>query len=330
MPYLPEALDSIMNQTLTNLEILCINDGSTDETAEVLEQYATRDKRFRVVHNETNLKLITTLNKGVQLSKGEYFARMDADDVSLPNRLEIQFDFLQNNPNVNIVSTSKYIITEKNEVLAENITRNSLPETSLFVSFLYRPIGHAELMGKTSIFKENPFKQESHTVHTEDYELWTRLLRKGYKLANLKDPLYKFRINSQSVSHKFTNVQDDNFVSSANIHFNTYFNDTLDLEITRVVANRLLPSTSLKDWLKGVKTIKQLKKHFSGLSETIEARKEIKTIYQTHILDVCFQSLKRCSVKVKFFAFLELLKNLNIFINPPVRKYIKEKIIIRK
>lgn len=325
MPYLPEAIESIMNQNYQNLEILCINDGSTDETGEVLDKYASQDRRIKVIHNKTNLKLITTLNKGVQLASGQYIARMDADDISLPTRLEKQLKYLEKHKHVDIVSTNKYMISEKNHILTKSLTRNTLPETSLFVSFLYRPIGHPELLGKASVFKDNPFKKEKHTLHTEDYELWTRLLRKGYQMSNLKEPLYKFRVNQSSVSRKYTGLQDENFITSANIHYNTFFKDNIKLDVTRVIVNRLIPKIHTKTWLQGIKKIKELRIHFSRLTENKVVKKEIKTVYQTHLLDVCIQTIKRCSIKIKVLAVYTVLLNTSIFFNPSVLVYIKSK-----
>lgn len=325
MPYLPEALESIMSQTLKNIEILCINDGSTDKTGETLDQYALKDNRIKVEHNKTNLQLISTLNKGVKLAKGDYLARMDADDISLPTRLEKQLKYLEKHKHVDIVSTNKYMISEQNYILTKSLTRNTLPETSLFVSFLYRPIGHPELLGKTSVFKDNPFKKEKHTLHTEDYELWTRLLRKGYQMSNLKEPLYKFRVNQSSVSRKYTGLQDENFVTSANIHYNTFFKDNIKLDVTRVIVNRLIPNIHTKTWLQGIKKIKELRIHFSRLTENKEVKKEIKTVYQTHLLDVCIQSIKHCSFKIKALAVYTVLLNAFIFFNPSVLAYIKSK-----
>mgnify|MGYP001807244913 CR=1 FL=1 len=112
MPYLREALESIIHQTYTNLEILCINDGSTDETGTVLEEYAATDKRITVIHNETNIKLIRSLNKGIDLSTGEFLARMDSDDVSSPDRIEKELDCLLENEMVDELGCSIDLIKE--------------------------------------------------------------------------------------------------------------------------------------------------------------------------------------------------------------------------
>src|SRR3712207_3671984 len=96
--YLREAVDRILGQTFTDLEFLVVSDGSTDGSAEILRSYA--DPRLRVVENERNLKLIASLNRGLELARGEYVARMDADDVSLPDRLAKQVAYLEARPEV--------------------------------------------------------------------------------------------------------------------------------------------------------------------------------------------------------------------------------------
>ena len=98
--YLREAIDSILNQTFKDFEFLIINDGSTDLSVEIIESYA--DKRISLAHNGQNLGLITTLNRGFDLACGEYIARMDCDDISLPDRLEKQVVFMDNHPEIGI------------------------------------------------------------------------------------------------------------------------------------------------------------------------------------------------------------------------------------
>ena len=106
--YVEDALTSIMRQTYTNLEIIVINDCSTDNTLSILENIALRDSRIKVISNSSNLKLIDTLNKGVEICSGEYIARMDADDISFPDRIERQVAFLEEKKDYDIVSTQFY------------------------------------------------------------------------------------------------------------------------------------------------------------------------------------------------------------------------------
>ena len=92
--YIYAAIDSILQQTYTNFELIVINDASTDHTEEIILSFS--DKRIRYIKNEQNLKLIKTLNKGIALANGKYIARMDADDISMPNRFQIEYEFMEN------------------------------------------------------------------------------------------------------------------------------------------------------------------------------------------------------------------------------------------
>ncbi len=101
--YLKEAIESILNQTFTDFEFLIINDGSIDKSEKVIKSYS--DKRIRYYKNSKNLGLAASLNKGVGLSKAKYLARMDGDDVSYPNRLEKQVNFMDVNPEIDVCGT---------------------------------------------------------------------------------------------------------------------------------------------------------------------------------------------------------------------------------
>lgn len=328
MPFLTEALESIINQSYTNLEILCINDGSTDTTGEVLEKYAKNDDRIKVIHNEQNIKLIQTLNKGIDLAKGDYIARMDADDISMPNRIEVELKFMQEHPEIDILSTGSYNINEEGKIISKKIPRAHGSLACLYASFFYVPIGHPELLIKTSVLKNNKFLFEPHVLHTEDYELWARLLRKGYNLCNIDDVLLCFRINSQSVSRKYTKIQDENFVECAKRHYSEYLKFEYSSEIVSVLTNRLSNETRFVDFKKAIKIMRIFKINFikrENITEIIII-KEIEVVYKTHLFDVCIQAIKKAGLKTKLFAFYVLILNVNIFFNKQYYNFFKEKI----
>ena len=108
--YLAEAINSILNQTFTNYELLIINDGSTDKSEEIILKYS--DKRIRYIKNDKNIRLVATLNKGIELAKGKYIARMDADDISVPTRLEKQITLLENNEDIGVCGSFLYVFGE--------------------------------------------------------------------------------------------------------------------------------------------------------------------------------------------------------------------------
>ena len=112
--YLEEAIESVRNQTFKNWELIIINDCSTDSTAEILAGFASKDERIKVHPNEVNLKLPKSLNKAISLSTGKYIARMDADDICLPDRFEKQYKFMEENPDISLSSCR--FMTVKNGV----------------------------------------------------------------------------------------------------------------------------------------------------------------------------------------------------------------------
>lgn len=329
MPYLQEALESIINQTYTNLEILCINDGSTDETGDVLEKYALQDNRIIVVHNKENIKLIRTLNKGIELANGEYIARMDADDIATLNRIEVELNYMLLNPTVDIVSCGSWIISGSGKIISKKIPRKSSAVACFFASFFYVPIGHPELLIKTSVLKNNHYLNEPHVLHTEDYELWSRLLLKGYNLQNISDLLHYFRINSQSVSRKFTEIQDNNFIECVRQHYIKYTNINHSVEIVRVLANRIDKNTTFFNFKKGLKEMQHFKIFFIKKENVIDKMilKEIQVVFYTHLFDICFQVIKKCSFLNKLYSVWILLINIHGIFYKGVITYLKNKII---
>lgn len=328
MPFLTEALDSIINQTYKNLEILCINDGSTDNTGDILEDYASKDARIKVIHNEVNLKLIRSLNKGIDLASGSYIARMDSDDISALNRIELELEYLEKNPGIDIVSTGSNNMTEEGVIFSQNIPRQFSSKACFFASFFFVPIGHPELLIRTEVLKENKFLFEEHVLHTEDYELWSRLLRKGYSLTNIPDCLHDFRINSQSVSRKFTAIQDENFVECAKRHYQEFTGENLSTDVARIMVNRINNSININDLKTAISKIHHLKLDFIS-KENIKDKsilEEINVVYKTHLFDIFVQSFKKSGFKIKLFALFQVLLNSSMFFNSSVRIYIKTKI----
>lgn len=329
MPFLVEALESIINQTYSNLEILCINDGSSDETGAVLDKYALLDKRIKVIHNDTNIKLIKSLNKGIELAKGEFIARMDADDISELNRIEVELNYMLLNPSIDIISCGLWVISESGKVITEIIPRQHTNMACFFASFFYVPIGHPELLVKAKVFKDNHFLEEKMALHTEDYELWSRLLRKGYNLQNMDILLHKFRINSQSVSRKYTEIQDSNFVECVRKHYFEYTGKLYSTEVVRVIVNRINKDLSFLDFKFGLQEMNNFKDFFvnrENISINKQSKLEIQIVYYTQLFDICFQVIKRASLRNKLFGFWTLLINIKMFFYKGVLTYLKKKI----
>jgi glycosyltransferase involved in cell wall biosynthesis len=328
MPFLVEALESIINQTYSNLEILCINDGSSDETGAILEKYALQDKRIRVIHNETNIKLIKTLNKGIELAQGEFIARMDADDISELNRIEIELNFFTLNPHIDIVGTGYTMFTEAGKYISKTYPRQLGSRACFFASFFYVPIGHAEILAKSYVLKDNPFLNQDYAIHTEDYELWTRMLRGGYCLNNINEILYNIRINSQSVSRKYTLIQDENFVECAKRHYFEYTQQYLPVEVVKVFVNRIDKMVTIDDFKKGLNEMDYFLPYFLSKENINDSKtkNEILVVFYTHLFDICFQVIKRAAPKIKLYAVFTLFSNIQMIFYKDVLIYLKNKI----
>ncbi len=203
--YLTEAIDSILNQSFTDFELLIINDGSTDKSEEIILSYS--DKRIKYVKNETNLKLIATLNKGFALSTGKYIVRSDADDINYLNRLEMQFQSMEQNPNIVLLGTSFETFGTD---ISSTVTRYAADHNTICLKHFYQiHLSHGTSIFRTETIRKHNLRFDSSYEHAEDYELWTRIAQVG-RLANLPQVLYKVRHHNQKVSHLYAEIQKQN------------------------------------------------------------------------------------------------------------------------
>lgn len=200
--YVEQAIRSIMNQTYKNLEILIADDCSKDSSFEILQKLAKEDSRVQLIRNEKNLKLAKSLNKLIKLAKGKYVARMDSDDIALPERIEKQVKFLEQNPGIDFCGTNAIWINEHNRKLGNSI----VPITNSDCKYFFRygnPFIHPSVMLKISVLKENLYSESFK--YAQDYELWGRLLFKLHIIGcNIPDRLMLYRISSiqSSSSHR--------------------------------------------------------------------------------------------------------------------------------
>lgn len=133
--YLKEAIESIIEQTYKKLEIIVINDGSTDNTLSILKEYTRMDSRLKIINQTSNQGLVSSLNLGIGKATGDYIARMDADDVSILNRIERQINFLQLNPDIDAVSCGFYYIKTNQKHSVSVKPKGTLPLSLKFISF---------------------------------------------------------------------------------------------------------------------------------------------------------------------------------------------------
>jgi len=198
--YLAEAIESILDQTFKNFEFLIVNDGSTDNSVSIIEDFAKKDERIRLINNKKNKGIVGALNTGLEDAKGEYIARMDSDDISVPERLEKQVKFMDDNPEVGICGSWIKLFGK-----ADNIVKNPVNHDDIMCNLLfYNAIAHPSVIIRSELFKKNNLKY-SNFSHAEDFELWTRC---GFlfKLHNIPEILLKYRISSQNVTSQKKDV----------------------------------------------------------------------------------------------------------------------------
>jgi len=196
--YLRQAIDSILTQTFLDFEFLIINDGSTDKSLEIIESY--NDARIRLIDNGKNIGLIASLNKGIAAARGKYIARMDADDISLPSRLEEQYNFLEANTDIALCGSWAEIIDERGDVCGQ-YTYPPLDNRAIKkLLFWHNPFIHPTVMIRRDVFCEiSPYRASFKYI--EDYELWSRVLSK-FAGANIDKFLIKYRRHSGSITRQ--------------------------------------------------------------------------------------------------------------------------------
>lgn len=200
--FLREAIDSILAQTFTDFEFLIINDGSTDATEAIIHSYT--DPRIRYVKNEQNLRLIATLNKGLDLCRGKYIARMDADDIALPNRMEQQFRFMEQHPCVGLCGS--WI-----ESLDVGQTRTvGFRETHSEVLLEFMMANH---FNHPTAFIRKEVLDDHHIVypgflHAEDYAMWMNIISVS-EVHILPQVLLRYRLHASSVCATNKPFQDE-------------------------------------------------------------------------------------------------------------------------
>jgi glycosyltransferase involved in cell wall biosynthesis len=318
MPFLEEALASIQNQTYGRLEILCIDDGSSDGTLNFLKEKERKDPRIRVLQNTRNLGLIETLNKGIREANGTYIARMDADDIALPERITKQMHFLESN-NLDLVGSLVKTINEEGDTIPDCFSRNSSSEETVLASFLFTPIIHPTMFAKKAILEDNLYAKIPKALHTEDYELWSRLIQKGYRLANHPETLLLFRSNLASVSHKFAHVQQTNFAQCARDHYNTYFKRNVPSSVYSIVVNRFETLTH-SDFKRAFQII-------NTLPGTIGKFQHEPEFVKQHKMNILVSVIRKGSAYLRVKATLMLLR---VLVYKESRTYFFQKFNSRK
>jgi glycosyltransferase involved in cell wall biosynthesis len=302
--FVAEAIESILNQSYTNFEFIIINDGSEDLTENIILSY--KDNRILYVKNEINIKLIKTLNKGIDLAKGEYIARMDADDISLPYRLKVQMDQI-NEHKCNIVSSSYISINEYSNKTGYHLGINADQNDLKFISMFFCPISHPTVLIEKNTLKKYYYKDDGNFTHMEDYELWSRILKDNIKIKVTNKPLLFYRRSESNITelHKGESLLKHIKLAKQNqIEFlNEFLSDNVIFYF--ISPNSINSSIVLKSVYKEIICAK---------NKFIKNQFKLKYATLTWLDYRILTSIVKCKISIKQKIFFLILKP-NIFLN---------------
>ena len=225
--YLTDAIKSVLAQTYPYWELLLIDDGSTDNSFKIAQEFAVKDNRIRVISDGLNKKLPARLNQIINEAKYDYIARMDADDVMHPQRLEKQLQFLEKNKHYDLVSSGLISIDSQNKVKGFRCVSQLYDEFSK--PSLSYPVVHPSVMARKSWYLRNQYSERY--PRAEDFELWTRsIINNDFRMAVLPDLLLYYREEGNLSIVKIINSYND----TKKIYSKYHSKNALDKEILKL------------------------------------------------------------------------------------------------
>lgn len=276
--YLCEALNSLLEQTLQDFELVIVDDGSTDETSLILDAYEKKDKRIFIIRNEQNLGVAASLNRGLQICRAPLVARADADDVFMPERLAKQLTYINQNPNVGVVGSAYQEIDENGQTLkdCEVVTEDRHLKFKLLFGCIY--IHPTTIFRRDLVLNAGGYDEKNFGRGPEDYDLWARLLSRT-RFGNINEPLVKYRVYSNSVIGKFDNKRWRQYFSVTSRLFSTYAGRALSIE--EAMAAAMLHGWAAKMNKQSITTGIDLLHEVRNIARNREAQDTFKLFEQT-------------------------------------------------
>lgn len=258
--WLRESIESILNQTWSNLHFyITLDDPNNINLQNILKEYAALDSRISVFQNNKNMGLVKSLNKLLDLTSETYIARMDADDISIPYRIEREFAFLKNN-NLDFVMSGINLLSEEGE-LAPGRSLPDLDTKSLEEIQKYTNVSiHPTWLLKAEVYEN--LRGYRDIDYCEDLDFVLRAIQHGYKIGRMSEPLLNYRFRDSSISHS------NAFIQSNNTHLlQNYYSKGLDLELNNITS--LLKSSSEHNSASDYRKSTSAKKNMSIFTESL-------------------------------------------------------------
>ncbi|MFZ4798570.1 MAG: glycosyltransferase family 2 protein [Bacteroidia bacterium] len=326
--FLDDAMQCIINQTYSNLEIVLVNDGSTDNTLEKLTKFANEDSRIVLVNNEKNIGLIKSLNKGIQYCSGTYIERFDADDLIGLDRIEKQIEIIQKNSTIDLITSYATYITPNGKFHSkvESFYCNSL-HSAAFLNLFECPLLHAGMLVRTSLLKEYMYNDNAVNSHIEDYDLFSRLIINQVNLFvdTRENQRYFYRRNPNSVSSRNLGFQKENAIRKSKENLQNILNYSIDDEILKAMILKTETNWTPNIVSKTESELKKIKlKYFDLNSDNItEKDKKIITEWtQLRLLKIISTVIFKGNFTSKIKAIQILFKNSNMFLSKKIMQNI--------
>ena len=246
--YLALAIESVLQQTYTNWELLLLDDGSTDDSLSIAQSYAQKDSRIRVLSDSKNRKSGYRHNQAAQLTKTKYLAKMDADDIMHPNRIARQVEILETHSEIDVLGTNAYIINDDNKVIGMRYPIDSEERLEQVKDFMQPTI-----MAKTEWFLTNPYDIEA--IRLEDAELWYRTHSK-YHFVRLNEPLLFYREVGNNYYKKYFLAQQSKAYIFSKYPNESYWKHYFRANFLKGIVYRIAHIFGMEQWLVNRRNVK--------------------------------------------------------------------------
>ena len=315
--FISQAISSILNQTITDFEFIIINDGSTDNTENIILTFD--DPRIIYLKNETNLKIIKTLNKGLSLARGKFISRMDSDDIAVNNLFEKQLQAFKSDESIDIVNICTYDLSEDGQKY-RNSPRPLIysPEILKYILIFQNQITHPGIMVKTEKIKLYGYKDDESVYNFEDLDLWLRMTWDGAKCVTLNEKLLFYRLNHNGTTRTFGNKRNILRVD----YSSQFIKEHLGITINKDYLYLLYGDVSNHKYNQAIinKLIKEIESFIMRSNDKIHV-KEFSSWYKIRIATLTLQIVRRLPFKYKIKGIKNIIINPYWFLNKAFLKY---------
>lgn len=306
--FLAEAIDSILAQTFTDFEFIIINDASSDDSLHIINSY--KDARIVLIQNNKNIGLTKSLNIGIAKAKGKYIARMDADDISLPKRLEKQFDFMEVHLEFAFCGSRAKTISDVGKEIS--FFKPPTDSSKILALLLFKNcFFHSSLIIRTEKLLQVSGYNEAYK-YAQDYKLYLELFKNKCYGTNLKEQLLVYRVLNSNISHKNRDKQDDLACSAIKTAWQECYGISVNIQFVKKIRSAIVYREQLGqiNTLEAIIYFRNLYKQFQKqFNQNSVALKEMRTLVNL-VIDVFYNNKKAKLIKhivyfnSRFHAFI--------------------------